>query len=91
MKSVLRRAEAVDDFATAHSAPVQMSMDCPDCGAGIGLSLPSLLAARPVWCSGCGARFDVNLDNSADVLRKVSDGLERLRTVRDDANAAARG
>lgn len=89
MKTAARRSSA-DAIADTRHAPMQMRMDCPDCASGIELSLPSLLAARPVWCSGCGARFDINLASSAEVLHKVSQGLDQLRSVRDDAAGMAR-
>ena len=56
--------------AAVQQAPLQMRMECPDCSEGIALSLPMLLLGRPVWCSGCGARLDIDLKASGDVLRR---------------------
>ena len=64
-------------------APLQMRMECPDCSAGIDLSLPMLLLGRPVWCSGCGARLDIDLESSGDVLRRIDEGVRKLSAVRD--------
>ena len=70
--------------------PLQMRMACPDCDAGIDMSLASLLAGRPVFCSGCGVKLEVDLAASGEVLERVREGVEKLCAVRDRGAAAAR-
>ena len=69
--------------SNAQQAPLHMRMECPDCSAGIELSLPMLLLGRPVWCSGCGVRLDIDLKASGDVLRRIDEGVRQLSAVRD--------
>jgi hypothetical protein len=69
--------------SAAQPAPLQMRMECPDCAAGIELSLPTLLLGRPVWCGGCGVRLDIDLQASGDVLRRIDEGVRQLSAVRD--------
>jgi hypothetical protein len=76
--------------AAVQQAPLQMRMECPDCSEGIALSLPMLLLGRPVWCSGCGARLDIDLKASGDVLRRIDESVRQLSAVRDRPVGSAR-
>lgn len=77
--------------AAVAESPLQMRMACPDCSAGIDLSLPSLLLGRPLWCGGCGAKLEIDLAASADVLERIRESAERLRAVRDRGAGPGRG
>jgi len=65
-----------------------MRMDCPDCGGGIELSLPSLLLGKPVWCGGCGAKLEVDLAASMPALESLRDGLAKLESIRASSGRA---
>ncbi|MDO3378524.1 hypothetical protein [Geoalkalibacter halelectricus] len=64
------------------SAP---GLPCPRCGFHIATTLDLLLARRPFFCSGCGLRLSVDIEQSQpalEALQKLKEGLDEAERLR---------
>jgi len=54
---------------------------CPECGSTIQFSMEKLLTARPVYCSNCGLKLELSLQESKtglQTLQQLNDTLDKI-------------
>lgn len=55
---------------------------CPGCGAAIKVDVARLLAAAPVFCSGCGLKLQLDPNASASALEAARNYQVLMRNSR---------
>ena len=61
-------------------------LPCPECGFHIQVSIEMLLSGKPIWCTACGLKLEVDWEASSNTLKSLEQlqkGLreaERMRT-----------